>query len=71
MAVHIRKRENESDMSLIYRFTKRVQQSGVLKEVKRRRFTVRKQSALKMKRSALYRLGKRTEIETARKQGIL
>ena len=71
MALHIRKREGESDMSLIYRFTKRVQQSGVLKEVKRRRFTVRKQSPLKMKRSALYRVGKRIEIETARKQGTL
>jgi ribosomal protein S21 len=68
--VEIKKREGESVSSLIYRFTKKVQHSGVLREVKRRRFRARAVSRVKRKSSALHRVTKRAEIERSKKLGI-
>ena len=70
MVVEIRKREGESTSSLIYRFTKKVQQSGVFREIKKRRFHVRPVSRIKRRSSALHRALKRVEFERARKLGI-
>ncbi|MBI2406463.1 MAG: 30S ribosomal protein S21, partial [Candidatus Harrisonbacteria bacterium] len=63
MAVEVRKKENESVSGMLYRFTKKVQQSGVLKEAKKRRFHKRKVSGLKRKLSALHRVEKKHEME--------
>jgi hypothetical protein len=68
--MEIRKREGESSTSLIYRFTKRVQQSGVLREAKKRRFRTRTESRIKRKLSALHRVEKKKKFERAKKMGI-
>ena len=65
----VRKREGESTGSLIYRFTKRTQQSGIIKEVKKRRFRTRPVSRIKRKVSAIHKEGKKKEYERAKKMG--
>lgn len=70
MAVEVRKKEGESASSMLYRFTKKVQQSGILKEAKKRRFHKRNESKLKRKLSAIHRVEKKQEMERMRKLGI-
>ena len=71
MIVEIKKREGETSNSLIYRFTKKVQQSGVFREIKKRRFYERSLSRIKRRHSALHRAEKRIEFEHARKLGVI
>lgn len=71
MALEVRRREGESAASLIYRFTKRTQQSGILREAKKRRFRARPMNRLKVKRSALHRVKKRAEFERAKRMGLI
>lgn len=70
MSVEVRKKDGESVSGMLYRFTKKVQQSGVLKEAKKRRFHKRSQSGLKRKLSAIHRDEKKKEMERMRKLGI-
>lgn len=58
----VKRKENESTGSFIYRFTKKVQQSGVLIEARKRRFRNRPKSRLKMKEAALYREARKLEV---------
>jgi len=67
----VRKKEGETTGSLLYRFSKKIQQGGVLKEAKRRRFRGRPQNRLKRKIAALYRVEKQKEVEKAKKMGLL
>lgn len=69
--LQVNKKEGESSASLLYRFTKKMQQSGVLREAKKRRFYKRVQSRLKIKLSALHRESKKKEMERAKKMGLL
>lgn len=69
--VEVRKKEGESASGMLYRFTKKVQQSGVLKEAKRRRFHKRNESRLKRKLSAIHRDAKRKDMERMRKLGLV
>lgn len=69
--IEIRKKENENTASMLYRFSKKVQQSGVLKEAKKRRFRGRPQNLLKRKLKALYRSQKKKEVARAKKLGLL
>jgi len=68
--MEVRKREGESASSLIYRFTKKTQQSGVLKEAKKRRFRARPVSRVKRRLSALHRAQKKAEFARAKKLGL-
>jgi len=68
--VTIRKRENESNSSTIYRFIKRVQQSGVLIEARKRRFSHRNIGRNKRRVSAMYRDIKQKEFLRLRKLGV-
>lgn len=70
MAISIKKRDGESASSLIYRFSKRVQQSGVLKEARARRFNKRVANKRGRRVSALERERKQAEIKQKRKLGI-
>ncbi len=63
----MKRREGESASAFLYRFTKKVRQSGILMEAKKRRFRTRPASKLKKRLSALYRAGKTREAERARK----
>lgn len=69
--MEVRKKEGEAVGSLIYRFIKKVQQTGVLREAKKRRFHSRIQNRLKRKLSALHREQKKGEMERAKKLGEL
>lgn len=70
MPLRIQNREGESPMSLLYRFTKKVQHSGVLKEARGRRFRKRVMNKNKRRASALHREGKAAEVAKNKKLGI-
>lgn len=69
MGIIVKKKEGESSNSLIYRFVKKIRQSGVLKEAKKRRFTDRAQNKTKKRISAKYRARKKEEVESQKKLG--
>lgn len=69
--VHVWKKEGESAGALIYRFTKKVQQSGVLREAKKRRFRTRPRNKIKIRLSAIHREVKKREYLRAKKLGIV
>ncbi len=66
----VKKKENESTGSFLYRFSKKVQQSGILKEARKRRYHHRPKSRLKRKDAALYQMVKRAETAKAKKLGL-
>jgi ribosomal protein S21 len=71
MSIEVRKKEGESGSALLYNFTRRVRRSGILKEVRARRFHTRAISKIKRKASAIHREGKRVDVERQRKLGLL
>lgn len=71
MAIEVKKKEGEAASSLFFRFSKKVRQSGVLAEARKRRFTARGGNRRKRRISAVYRAGKRREITRLKKLGLL
>ena len=71
MPIEVRKKEGESGSALLYNFTRRVKRSGILKEVRARRFRDRATSRVKRKLSAIHRETKRVDVERQRKLGLL
>ncbi len=71
MALEVRRKEGESGSALLYNFTRRVKRSGILKEVRARRFSTRAVSKIKRKSSAIHREEKRVDVERQRKLGLL
>lgn len=69
MALEVRKRQGESGTALLYRFTRKVKKSGVLTEVKSRRFRKRAVSKSKRRKSASYRKTKKEMLMQERKFG--
>lgn len=69
--VSVDKHQNESGSSVLRRFTKRVQESGVLNKVRSIRYSGRTLSPYKVKKSTLERIRRRTEIEKLAKLGKL
>ena len=69
--MELKRREGESVGAFIYRFNKKIQRSGVLREAKKRRFRGRPDSKLKKKLSALHREVKRKETKKLAKLGLL
>ena len=67
--IEVRKNANENNNSLLRRFSRRIQESGIVRKVKNARYHLRKESKLKVKKSALKRMGRRKEIEKLRKLG--
>ncbi len=68
--IQLRKKEGESTTAFLRRFSKKIYQSGVLKEVKKKRFKKRKPNLRAKKLSALYKINKRREIIKAQKIGL-
>lgn len=71
MAIEVRKREGESAANTLFNFTKRVKRSGILKEVRARKFHDRPVSRIKRRQSAIHREAKRAEVERMKKLGLL
>ncbi len=69
--IEVKKRDNESSESLVRRFTKRVQQSGVLLRAKKRRFYEPAPNKRELRVDALRRNHIRQEREILRKLGKL
>lgn len=67
--IEIKKNPNENNASVLRRFSRKIQESGVIQKVKGSRYSERQESKLKAKKSALKRLGRRKEIEKLRKLG--
>lgn len=60
--VEVKKNKNENNMSVIKRFTRRVQESGVLPKVRSNRWLLRKPSAYRRKNDKLTRIEKKEHI---------
>ncbi len=71
MPVEVKKREKESVQSLLRRFSRRIQQSGVLIRTRRNRFYVAPLTKRQKKLGALRRLENRKEREKLYKLGKL
>lgn len=69
--VEVRKRENESSESLIRRFSRKVQASGVLLQAKKVRYYQRKKSRLKAREEAKRKAELTAERERLIKLGLL
>ena len=67
--IEVKKNPNENNASVLRRFSRRIQESNIIQKVKGNRYNERKESKLKIKKSALKRMGKRKEIEKLRKLG--
>ncbi len=69
--VEVTKSNNETPASLIRRFTKRVQESGVVRRAKSLRYNERAKSDFKKKAGALKRIANRKEKDKLRRLGKL
>jgi hypothetical protein len=67
MVLEVRKKDKETSQNLVHRFTKVVRQSGVLLQLRSKRFHKRAKSALAKKRSALRRVEVKKEKKIAEK----
>ena len=67
--IEIEKNSNESNASMLRRFTKKVQGSGVLPRVRSIRYAGRKLSHYKTKVQKLSSISKKTEIEELIRMG--
>lgn len=67
--VEVKKNANESSTNLIRRFTRKVQETGIIQKVKSNRYNERKISKLATKEGTLKRLARRKEHEKLVKLG--
>ena len=69
MAVEVKRKEGETLGAFLYRFSRRVKHSGILKEAKSRRFRDRNVNRNKRRASAIYRTRKAEKVRRERKYG--
>jgi hypothetical protein len=67
--VEVKKHQNENALSLVRRFQKRVQESGVLPRVRGIRYNERGLSPLKVKRAKLRKLESKAKYDLAKRLG--
>lgn len=67
--VEVKKNANESGTNLIRRFTRKVQETGIIQKVKGNRYAERPASKLTVKKATLKRLVRRKEHEKLLKLG--
>lgn len=71
MSLEIKKENRESAQNLFRRFSRAIQQSGILRQARKNQFKRRKKSEGMSKRSALRKEEKRKEFEKLKKLGKL
>jgi ribosomal protein S21 len=71
VAIEVKKKTGETTRSLLRRFTRRIQQSGVLIRARKARFRERERSRRERRASALRRVQISKEKEKLRKMGLL
>lgn len=67
--IELKKNPHENAMSVIRRFTRKMQESGIIIKVKGQRYAQRPLSKLAEKNMMLKRLTRRTEVERLKKLG--
>ena len=67
--IEVDKNASESNVSLLRRFTKKVQGSGILPKIRSIRYSARKLSHYKIKKSRLISISRKNEIEELIKMG--
>ncbi len=67
--VEIKKTGHENAISLVRRFSRKMQESGIIQKVKGQRYSQRGLSKLSQKNMALRRLTRRAEVERLKKLG--
>lgn len=65
--IQVRKKDRESSESLIRRFSRRIQQSGVLMAARKSRFEKPKKTKIKKRLEAMYKVKIRKEINKLKK----
>ncbi len=70
MPLQVEKKERETAQGLVRRFSKAIKRSGILKEVRRRRFSQRPLSDASKKKTALRRIRAGEEYERKEKLGL-
>lgn len=68
--VEISKRDKETTESLIKRFTRQVQNSGILPKARKGRFLFKDKSKRQKKEEAKYKEVVRTEVDKYKKKGL-
>ncbi len=69
--MELKRREGEPVNAFLYRFSKKIQQRGVLREAKKRKNKRRRITKFRKRVSAAHREIKRKEVEHARKMGTM
>ena len=69
IVIEVNRTASESNSSIMRRFSKRVQSSGIVRKVKALKSRVRAQSHYKVKKAALKRLTKRVDRERLKNLG--
>jgi ribosomal protein S21 len=67
--IQVKRKERETAEGLIRRFSRRVQQSGVLRRVRKLRFRQGEKSKDERRNEALYKVKIRKEIDRLKKMG--
>lgn len=67
--VEMKKKDNESNLSVLKRFGRKVQESGVIQHSKSNRYEERKESSFVKKKNRLNSIKKRAEFEKMVKLG--
>ena len=67
--IEVKKNANESNMNLVRRFTRKVQESGIIQKVKSKRYNKRAESKVKVKQATLKRLANKKKQEKLFKLG--
>lgn len=67
--IEVKKKDRETAESLIRRFSRRVQQSGILIRARRTRFRAEEKSKREKRQEALYKIKIRKEIDKLKKLG--
>ncbi len=67
--IEVRKKDKETSESLLRRFSRRVQQSGVLVHARKSRFRKDEKSKREKRNEALYKIKIRKEIDKLKKLG--
>jgi ribosomal protein S21 len=67
--VEVKKNANESNMNLVRRFTRKVQETGIIQKVKSKRYNQRNESKVKIKAATLKRIARKKKQEKLFKLG--
>ncbi len=69
MTIQVKKKDKETSESLISRFTRRVQQSGILVVARKSKFRMEEKNKREKRDEALYKIKIRKQIEKLKKLG--